>query len=326
MCRMQSIVPVIRYRLLTDMESFFLTIAALFFVFNLGSPLSAASGDFKIFRSHLTPSPYLARPYRVRGSEDFDISKITAKSLLVADETTGRALLQKNIYTKRPIASVTKLMTALVWLELGGVLDEIVEIESGDYREGSIPYFIAGEKVRARDLFYAGLIASSNSAIAALARSAGFPEAKFVMLMNEKARELGMDETTFVEPTGLDPKNISTARDLQILAKAVFANQEILRATQMREYSFSPLGKESWRKVQNTNWLLNGSLNGGVYKIIGGKTGHIEEGGYNLIIKVFNQERDRDLFIIILDSEDIDKRFSEAAGLIRWTYKNYLWE
>jgi D-alanyl-D-alanine carboxypeptidase len=307
------------------MESFFLTITALFFIFNLGSPLSAAGEDFKIFRSHLMPSPYLARPYRVRGSDDFDITKITAKSLVVADETTGRMLLQKNAYTKRPIASLTKLMTALVWLENDGNLDKIVEFEAGDYREGSIPYFIAGEKVACRDLFYAGLIASSNSAIAALARSTGFTEEKFVMLMNKKAKELGMDETAFVEPTGLNPKNISTARDLQILAKFAFAAPEILRATQMKEYSFSPQNKESWRKVQNTNWLLNSSINGGVYKIIGGKTGHIEEGGYNLIMKVFNQERDRDLFIIILDSEDIDKRFTEAAELIRWTYKNYLW-
>jgi D-alanyl-D-alanine endopeptidase (penicillin-binding protein 7) len=308
------------------MDSFFLTIAILFSLFNIGAPLDFFIGDNRVPKEHLTPSANVIRPYRVRGSDNFDISKLTAKSFIVADESTGRTLLQKNIWTRRPIASLTKLMTALVWLDLDGNLDKTVEISSADYRAGSVPYFIAGERVLARDLFYTGLVASSNSAIAALARSSGLSEVDFVENMNDKAKELGMNETVFVETTGLDARNISTAHDLQILVKVTFANEAILRATQMKEYSFTPQEKDDWRKVASTNWLLNGSLNDGAYKIIGGKTGHIEEGGYNLVVKVFNKERNRDIFVIILDSANIDKRFSEASQLIKWTYKNYLWE
>lgn len=308
------------------MDFFIIAIATIFFISNISPPVALSGGDFKLFKSHLAPSEYVARPYRVRGTTNFDRERLTAKSVLVADEATGRPLLQKNIWTKRPIASLTKLMSALVWLELDGDLRKAVEIKSEDYRDGSIPYFIAGETVLSADLFYTGLIASSNSAIAALARSSGRGTESFVALMNKKAKELGMEETFFADPTGLDPKNVSTARDLQILAKASFARPEILAATQMRQYEFRPLGGANRRAVSNTNWLLRSSLNGGVYKIIGGKTGHIEESGYNLIIKVFNKEKNRDLFIIILGSEDIEKRFSEAAELAKWTYENYLWE
>lgn len=277
------------------------------------------------FAHSLIPAERVRIPYLLRGVPEFDATVLTAQSVAVADVGTGRVLFQKNAAQKRPIASLSKLMSALVWFDVDGDLNKIVEIRSEDYREGSIPYFIAGEKVRARDLLYAGLIASSNSAIASLVRSTGLPQENFVKYMNAKAKELGMKDTEFTEPTGLDSGNQSTAIDLFILAREAFFNAEISKATQMASYEFSPVGGAQIRSVRSTDWLLNGSLNSGEYKIIGGKTGFIEESNYNLVLKTYNRNKDKNLIVIILGSDESGLRFTEAKKLIEWTYANYMW-
>lgn len=279
-----------------------------------------------LYAHSLIPSERVRVPYLLRGVPQFDERTLTAQSVAVADEGTGRILFQKDAAQKRPIASLTKLMAALVWFDIDGNLNQTVEIKSEDYREGSIPYFIAGEKVRAKDLLYTGLIASSNSAIASLVRSTGLPQESFVKYMNAKAEELGMKDTKFVEPTGLDSGNQSTATDLFILAREAFSNTEISKATQTASYEFSPMGGASVRSIRSTDWLLQSSLNSGEYKIIGGKTGYIEESNYNLVLKTYNRNKDKNLIVIILGSDENGLRFTEAKKLIEWTYHNYMWE
>jgi D-alanyl-D-alanine carboxypeptidase len=181
------------------MEFFIITIAGFLLLFNFNAPQpgggffeKAKAGNESISASHLVPARRITFPYRPKGVPLFNPQELSAKSAVVMDEGTGRILFQKDAYNKRPIASLTKLMAALVWFEVDGNLEKTVEIKSEDYREGSIPYFIAGDKVKTKDLLYTGLIASSNSAIAALARSAGYSMADFIKLMNDKAAELGM--------------------------------------------------------------------------------------------------------------------------------------
>ncbi|MFH1193915.1 MAG: serine hydrolase [bacterium] len=315
------------------MEFFIITIAGLLLFFNFNAPQSGAgflekakAGNEGISANHLVPAKHIVFPYRPKGVPLFNPQELSAQSVAVRDESTGRILFQKDAYNKRPIASLTKLMTALVWFEVDGNLEQIVEIKSDDYREGSIPYFIAGDKVKTKDLLYTGLVASSNSAMVALARSAGYAPADFIKLMNDKAVELGMKDTVFVEPTGLDSRNMSTATDLFILARNAFNNPEITRATQLSGYSFRPLNGGTVRSVASTDWLLNSSANSGDYKIIGGKTGYIEESNYNLVLKIRNKEKGKDLIVVVLGSEDVGARFAEAKKLIEWAYHNYIWD
>lgn len=313
---------------------FFLQIMAGFLIlFSLGSynfsvqnfaPKAEAKPAIA-YAHNLIPAERVRVPYLLRGVTQFDERTLTAQSVAVADVGTGRTLFKKNAALKRPIASLTKLMAALVWFDVDGGLNQTVEIKSEDYREGSIPYFIAGEKVRAKDLLYAALIGSSNSAVASLVRSAGLSQESFVKYMNAKAEELGMKDTKFVEPTGLDSGNQSTAADLFILAREAFLNAEISKATQMASYTFSPMGSASVRSIKSTDWLLQGSLNSGEYKIIGGKTGYIEESNYNLVLKTYNSNKDKNLIVVILGSDENGLRFIEAKKLIEWAYKNYMW-
>lgn len=278
------------------------------------------------FSGHLEPAKRIVIPYLLKGAPVFDEAEFTAKSAIVMDEGTGRVLFAKNPDLTRPLASLTKLMSALVWFDIDGDLNKTVEISANDYREGSIPYFIAGDKVRTRDLLYAALVASSNSAVAALVRSTGLTEEKFVRLMNAKARELGMENTIFSDPVGLSAQNQSAAADLFILTREAFYNREISRATELLSYEFSPQGLGAVRIVKNTNRLLLSTLNNGDYKIIGGKTGYIEESDYNLILETYNREKDKNIIVIILGSGDKNSRFSEAKKLIEWTYDNYMWK
>ncbi|MFC1612366.1 D-alanyl-D-alanine carboxypeptidase family protein [Patescibacteria group bacterium] len=316
------------------MESIIITISIFLFIFNsFGINVSAPSfipkviaGESAQFEYQLVPAKREVFPYRVKGTPLFNALEITAESAIVIDENTGRVLFEKDSYDKKSIASLTKLMTALVWWEVDGDLNKIVEIKPQDYREGGIAYFISGEKVHAKDLLHAGLIASSNSAMAALVRSTGITTEEFVNLMNEYADKLGMKNTRFKEPTGLDFKNISTVTDLFILARAAFKNPIISNTTQLREYKFQPLNKTAWRTMRNTNWLLTDSLNNGNYNILGGKTGYIDESGYNLIIEVHNEARNQNLIVAVLGSVDKSTRFTEAKELIEWTYENHIWE
>ncbi len=275
---------------------------------------------------HLSPAKLRVLPYLPGGAPEILVSDFSAKSAIVIDEGTGRVLFQKDAALLRPIASLTKLMSALVWFDVDGDLNKTVQISANDYREGSIPYFIAGDKVKTKDLLYSALVASSNSAVAALVRSTGLPEEKFVSFMNAKAGELGMENTKFFDPVGLSAKNQSTATDLFILAREAFYNMEISRATQLLSYEFSPAGTGATRVVRSTDLLLTSSFNVGNYKIIGGKTGYIEESDYNLILKIYNKEKNKNIIAIVLGSGDANSRFSEAKKMIEWAYKNYIWE
>jgi len=138
---------------------------------------------------------------------------ITASSAITLDMDSGTVLWQKNVNNKQSIASLTKLMTVLVWQDFGPGLDSEVTILESDYREGGRFYLFKGEKVLTGDLLKSVLIASDNTAAIALARSTGLSLDEFVVKMNEKAIELGMTNSIFVEPTGLDINNQSTVTD-----------------------------------------------------------------------------------------------------------------
>jgi D-alanyl-D-alanine carboxypeptidase len=305
---------------------FFLLIAAFFPKTETDAAPVFWKSDLNGFNRRLPLAEDIDLPYKIRGAPVFNSSLLAAESVIVADEKTGRVLFEKDSYDKKSIASLTKLMAALVWLENSGDLDGVIEVRNEDFRDGGIAYFLAGEKIRAKDLLYSGLVASSNTAMAALARSSGIGSENFIALMNQKAKKLGMENTRFKDPTGLDYHNISTASDIFLLAKEAFRRPEIHKATQLEKYEFRPIGKNIPRVVRNTNWLLNGSLNSGVYKVIGGKTGYIEESNYNLAVRVHNSEKNESVVVIILGSPDKQSRFSEARRLAEWAFNSYLWE
>jgi serine-type D-Ala-D-Ala endopeptidase (penicillin-binding protein 7) len=235
--------------------------------------------------------------------------RIRASSAVVLDSADGKLLFAKNEKELRPIASITKLMTALVFIETGESLRTVVTIEPADREDASRTIFRAGEEVIAHDLLFAALLNSDNVAARGLVKASGLTSQEFVAQMNRKARLLGLPDTHFEDPTGLDPRNVSTALDCAALVGSA-ARDPFLRTILMtREYSFRT--ERRLHTIHSTNRLLLATD-----KIVVGKTGFINEAGY-CFASCFDSAG-RDLAVVVLGARSPSARFREANDLIKW--------
>lgn len=244
--------------------------------------------------------------------------KITASSAAVLDANSGLILWQKNALEKRSLASITKLMTVLVFLQHNPGWDTLVTMQTSDETNENKANIYRDETVTVKDLFYVGLVASDNNAIKALVRSTNLSETEFVKLMNEKAVVLGLKDTGFQDTTGLNDANISTAIDVLHLAQTAFLDPNIKDATSLTSYSFTTqAGKQ--HKAVNTNNLLRSYL-----KITAGKTGSTNAAGFCLVAAVEGDQQ-QNIISVVLGSSSNDERFLDLKTLAGWTLDNYAW-
>jgi len=248
---------------------------------------------------------------------------LPSASGLAIDLKSGKLLYSKNVDAQISIASLSKLMTALVFLDHNPGWDFIYEMKAGDSREGSKVVLFTGEHIKVKDLFYTSLVASDNIATIALLKSTGLTESDFIALMNKKAEDLGLINTHFADPIGLANDNKSTAMEVAKFAQAALSNNEIKKATLTKSYEFkSEEGKI--KKIYNTDNLLAFFPKNGI-EIKGGKTGYIEAAGY-CFVGEFTDKDGRDIMSVVLGSKDKDSRFTETHELISWAYENYNWQ
>lgn len=250
--------------------------------------------------------------------------KITAKSALVIDQKTGKILYQYNDGEILSIASITKLMTTLVFLENNPGWEKEIVFSEEDKTEGSTDYLYSGESVKIRDLFYLSLMMSNNSATSALVHSTGLGRSEFVNLMNKKASEFGMSDTNFVDIIGLEDFNVSTARDVAKLASVAFSNPDIKDATTTGRYTVHTINTNRHFYIYNTNYLLGSFLNEGEYRITGGKTGYINASGYCLTTEIKKEEAGN-IISVVLGSNSLENRFQDTKALVHWVFSNYEW-
>lgn len=259
------------------------------------------------------------QPKRKSGSEALVLP--TAIGLAI-DCETGLSLWERGAQDVRPIASISKLMTALVFLENNPGWDEVYTLSLNDFREGGKNYILAGEEVRVKDLFYLSLVGSVNTATIALAKSTGLSEEEFVKKMNIKANKLGLKKTEFSDPSGLSRFNISTASEVAKLAKESFSDPDIREAVLRRDYTFETIGRRAVR-VESTDKLLDIFPSNGI-SIIGGKTGYTQLAG-SCFVGEFVNHKGRKIISVILGSESIDDRFSYTKELAEWVFNSYNW-
>lgn len=222
--------------------------------------------------------PY--RDWQIKDIEVFTQSAISVESDLSGSD---KILFKKEEDKKLPIASLTKLMTAMVALENYELTDSV------------------------KDLLYVMLISSSNQAALALSEIKG--EENFIRLMNGEAERLGLENTSFSDPTGLSSENYSTAEDLIKLTKYLFKNYPIItEISRTKEYG----------ELVNTNELL-----GEIPDIVGGKTGFTTNAKGCLILVLNNHRSGNYLIYVILGSDD---RFGEMKKLIDWVSMAYIWQ
>ncbi|HEX7879848.1 MAG TPA: serine hydrolase, partial [Candidatus Eisenbacteria bacterium] len=153
------------------------------------------------------------RPAPVVAFDPARPATLRAESAVVLDRRTGHVLWGKNADETRPVASLTKLMTALVVSESPLAMDDSITVTMDDVTGAGRSHVRAGNRVSIGDLYHCSLISSDNAATRALARATGMSSTAFVARMNQRARELGMEHSHYVETTGLDAGNVSTARD-----------------------------------------------------------------------------------------------------------------
>lgn len=248
---------------------------------------------------------------------------LTAAAVILMDDKTDTVLFEKNSDAVRPLASISKLMSALVLLDLNPDWKKIVEITPDVYDSNSHSVNI-GEKFSMEDLWNVGLIVSSNSAINALVSGTGIKKEEFIAKMNEKAQDLRLRSLRFVEPTGIDEHNVGTARDIARLLKYALGNDKIFNTLQTPEYYATPLGQKP-RRIWTTDWLLTkwvpnkfGDLT------IAGKTGYIDDSKYNFAVRIENGGH-RAIRTVVLGADTMESRFSEARDLATWAFAHYAW-
>ena len=243
---------------------------------------------------------------------------LQSSGVLVLDPTTGQTLYSKNADHAAPIASITKLMTAMVVLDAKLPLDEVLQISSDDIDmvKGTKSRLPIGAHFRRDDLMRLALMASDNRAASALGRNYPGGLEAFVAAINAKAAALGLTQTHYVDSSGLSPENVSSPADLGKLVAA--ASQYEL----IREYTTTPAVTvqlpNSKRKLSfiNTNGLVRHSD----WKIGLSKTGYINEAGKCLVMQamIANQP----IVIVLLDSWGRLTRVADANRIRRWLEKN----
>lgn len=239
---------------------------------------------------------------------------VSAASFALLDPVSGDLLAARDADIRRPMASTTKIMTALVALEQLSP-DEVVTVPAEAVGvEGSSVYLFAGEQITVRTLLYALMLSSANDAAAALAlHTAGSIEG-FAALMNEKAAALGLQSTHFCNPHGLhDPEHYTTARDLAHLTAAALKNEIFAEIVATKRYSAPQMGTDAHRLFLNHNRLLR-TFDGAV----GVKTGFTKASGRCLVTAA---RREGLLLIAVTLSDPNDWR--DHTALLEWGFANY---
>lgn len=229
-----------------------------------------------------------------------EIKDLKAKSVLVK-ELNGRFILGVNYNEKRPIASITKLLSSYLVLSLTKNNFELTFDDESISQPGNVGFFKAGEKITRDQALKASLISSSNDAIYLLAKNLGYD--KFVESMNKQAKLWNLSDTSFVDPTGINKNNVSSAKDLITLVEKIYSlKPEIFYLTTLEKVVIN--NKILW----TTNLLLPKYRN----YIVGAKTGFTDEAGECLVM-IVKLDKSPFIGIVILDS---DNRWSDAEKII----------
>jgi D-alanyl-D-alanine endopeptidase (penicillin-binding protein 7) len=235
-----------------------------------------------------------------------------AEAAIIYNPENGAVLYESNAQNQRSIASITKVMTAVVFMESNPDLDQRVVVDRSDVRAASTTYLRAGATVTARDLLHLTLIASDNGAARALARTSPIGMPGFIDRMNEKAEELGLSSTRYVDPSGLYAANVSSAYDMARLIAYVSTDDRIASVMRKQYYTL-PAGLRA-PQVHSTNQLV---MKGDV-DVQAGKTGFIHNAGYCLATLLRLPQGGPSVAVVVLGAKSNAGRFMETRHLFSW--------
>ena len=247
-------------------------------------------------------------------AQDADELPLKSAAVVVQDQSSGEVLFEKNSDAVLPIASITKLMTAMVVLDAGLPLSDTLSIgeEDVDTLKGTTSRLKVGTRLSREDMLLLALMASENRAASALARHYPGGSAAFVEAMNRKAAAIGLKDTRFADPTGLTAANVSSARDLSKMVSAAAHYPLIRELSTTGERTIWAGGRPL--TFRNTNTLVRSPASG--WDIALQKTGYIREAGKCLVMQAWLDSRP--VIIVLLDSWGRLTRIGDANRIKRW--------
>ena len=250
-----------------------------------------------------------------------DSLNLSSESAILMDAESGKILYEKNIDEKLPMASMTKIMSMLLIMENidnGGLSydDKVLISENASGMGGSQVFLQAGEEYTVNDLLKCIAVSSANDAVVAMAEKISGSVDAFVNLMNEKAKELGLVNTNFANPHGLDnEEHYSTAYDMAVMARELLRHEDVLKYTSIYEdYLTKPDGSQIW--LVNTNRLVR------FYDGVDGlKTGYTTEAGYCLTATA--KKNDLRLISVVMKSPSAEERSSDTSTLLSYGFNSF---
>ena len=279
-------------------------------------PMDAAKLPYE---PHWQTAPLLKVEPLPQQNENVQPLNLSAESVIAVDLTSAKVLYEKNSTLQRPIASLTKIMTGLIIAEEETPYSVVEISENAASTEGSIVWLNAGEEMTVKDLMYGLLIASGNDAAVALAEyNAGSTE-NFIKKMNQKAIFLGLKNTHYSNPMGMDTTdNYSTAQDLALLSMYALQNDFFMEPVSLEKYEVESESGITHEYI-STNKLLSENMGLNDVEISGLKTGTTPEAGECLItLATYNE--DQQILTVVLGSAD---RFNDTENLLKWIDTNY---
>lgn len=256
-----------------------------------------------------------------------DQPEINSVSAILIDEDEERVVFEKNADQQMPVASLSKLLSTLAFLSIDNNQNRLEEIVKYNLRDEyyNHQYFnkwqVArinlneGDELSVKDVIYSSLVRSANNVVETMARISGLKRDDFIKKMNSLVESLNLKSSKFFEPTGLDKKNVSTAREFSTIARVAFEKKIISEASVARNYRFFTRNDNSLKLRYNSNDLvLNNYPN---FKIIGSKTGYIDESsGYCLVVRI--DISGKKYTAVILNSASREQNFKEMLDLLNF--------
>lgn len=241
---------------------------------------------------------------------------IEAKSAYAIDLASGAPLFAQDIFVRRGIASIEKLVTAMVILDNHELHEKVVVSKNAATQEGSEMGLVTGEEITVENLLIGMLVNSGNDAAVALAEFDFRNETDFVKKMNEKMAQLNLWDTHFTNAKGFDEKNnYSTAYDTMSFSRAALAYPFIRKTVNLKEKEVTSINGTIKHPLKNTNELLGNPY----FSIIGLKTGRTPDAGQSFV-SLIKMPRGREIITVVLDSPD---RFKETLIMVDWIFRNY---
>jgi D-alanyl-D-alanine endopeptidase (penicillin-binding protein 7) len=241
-----------------------------------------------------------------------EVPDVRAEAAIIYNPETGEVLWENHSKDQRSMASITKVMTAVVFLESNTPLSTMVTVQRSDVAHASTTYLRNGFQLPAEDLLNLLLVGSDNAAARALARSSVIGYDAFIERMNSKAKELGLESTVYADPSGLLSENMSSAYDLARLIAYAAADERV--GAIMRKSQFSTQVGKRTITAHSTNQIVRS----GDIDVVGGKTGFISRSGYCLATLLRLPQSGQQVAFVVLGAKTNASRFWETRHLFNW--------